>query len=420
MARWVRMWVAASGVAALQVGMLPAGVLPVGVVPAAARAQGPTPVGTAAAALGTAVTEARDADALAWNPALLGIQAGDGMRSEPVGSFRALGVSVGRAPGARWARQADRVGLLGRGPAGGGFLRAAAGAFGGPGRGGRADVLWVASASEGLGLFATSHARADGDLGEDGGVVTRSVTSVGGLGIGGPAGKILGVPVRLGGTMKGRWTHLHGRGVVGGEWGEAYRERLIRDVPGASLDLGAVAEPVPSLRMSAVVTDLVRVTLRPLDGPRVRSITADSSGVRESHGPSLDGSDGVDEARAADELYRATVPGTWLRAGVGWDAPLGTVATAVETRLRSGGLDGEVGGSRWSGSYALPAGWWPLRVAAARGSGSSAWSVGWVSRACRFPWAVSVGRERVSRGAPAAISLSASLGARAGSTCTLY
>lgn len=406
MARWVRMSVAAAAVAALPVG---------------ARAQGPAPVGTAAAALGTAVTEARDADALAWNPALLGIQAGELARSEPVGSFRALGVSVGRAPGAGWVEDADRVGLLGRGPAGGGLVRDAAVAFGGPGRGGRADVLWVASASEGLGLFVSSHARADGDPAGDGAVVTRSLTSVAGLGIGGPAGRLLGVvPVRLGGTVKGRWTHLHGRGVVGGEGGETYRERLVRGVPGASLDLGAVAEPVPGVRVSAVVTDLVRVTLRPQGGPRVRSITSDSSGVRESYGPALDGSDGTDEARAADELYRATVPGTWVRAGVGWDAPLGTVAAAVERRLRSGGLDGELPGSRWSGSFALPAGWWPLRVAAARGSGTSAWSVGWVSRACRFPWAVSVGRERASRGAPAALSLSASLGARAGSTCTLY
>lgn len=411
MDRWLWMSVAAAAVAALSVGVPPAG----------ARAQGPAPVGTAAAALGTAVTEARDAEAPAWNPALLGIQAAGAVRAEPAGSFRALGVSVGRAPGPGWVEEADRVGLLGRGPAGGGLLRDAAAALGGPGHGGRADVLWVASASEGLGLFMSSYARADGDPATEGELVTRSLATVAGLGIGGPAGRLFGrVPVRLGGTLKGRWTHLHGRGVAGGEEGEAYRERLIRDVPGASLDLGAAAEPLPGVRVSAVVAELVRVTLRPLDGPRVRSITADGSGARESYGPPPDGSDGTGEVRAGDELYRATVPGTWLRAGVGWDAPLGTVAAAVERRLRSGGLDGEVPGSRWSGSYALPAGWWPVRVAAARGSGTSAWSVGWVSRACRLPWAVSVGRERAGRGAPAAVSLSASLGARAGSTCTLY
>ena len=388
--------------------------------------QAPARVGTASAALGTAVTEARDADAVAWNPALIGIQTADVVQERPVGSFQALGLSVGRLPGAPWLDAADRLGLLGGGPGTGGGWRQLGGILGGSARGAAADLVWLASASDGLGLFASTHTRADGDPASEGDTLTRSVTSVAGLAVARPMGRLFGrFPVRLGLTMKGRVAHVLGEGDLGerdGDSGGVYTERMIRDVPGGGLDVGAVVAIPPGARVSIAVTEIARFTLRPRQGPRTRVVYAggDEGAWQESYGPALDGSDDPEEARAAEALYAKTVAGSWLRAGAAWDTPGGTLGWALEHRLRAGALDGAAPRSQWSASYALPRSGWPLRVAAGWGSGTRAWTVGWISRGCRVPWAVSLGRTRDHAGAPTAISVSASVGVRPGSTCTAY
>lgn len=79
-------------------------------------AQSGVPIGSAAAGLGTGVAVARDADAVFWNPALVGVQPFSDVRTEPGGSLRLLSISVPRAATRDWIVEGSRVGLLDGGP----------------------------------------------------------------------------------------------------------------------------------------------------------------------------------------------------------------------------------------------------------------------------------------------------------------
>jgi hypothetical protein len=391
--------------------------------PGAGRAQSPASIGSATSAFGTAVTQARDADAVVWNPALLGIQSDPLIRDVPVGSFRLLGVHVRRAPSSEWLDRANGFGLLGGGIEGGRPWSAMSPPLGGGNDGGAGDVVWLASATGTYGLAISSHARGLGRLGVDeADTASRALATVLTVGaardvIRGPQGSVL----RVGVGAKARWTHLHGRGMPGGAGSnEVFVEQVIRNVPGASLDAGAVFVARPGVRVGVSVTDVLRLTWRPAEGPRRRGVVVlADGGIGEVYGPQADETDSGEGTVAAERLYASTVPASWLRAGVSTEARFGVASLAVEARLRSGGLDDGVPSHRVSASYELPVTVpVPVRVGVAGGQGGLAWSLGWISPDCRLPWSISVGQERSARGA-ASLSFSASFGLRTRSACGL-
>lgn len=394
-------------------------------LPVSLAAQGAPAIGSAAAAFGTAVTEAESADAVLWNPAMLGISQGAGIFAEQAGTYRILAVSLDRAPGEEWLEGAARLGLLGGGPGGGSGWSEYGERFSGDLRGTRADLVWVASAISSLGISLSTHARGDGwvsggDEFAEGGV-RRSLTTVGAMALSSEIGTLAGMPVRAGMTAKGRWVHVHGRGMRSPameEYAEQYVEHVVRNVPGASFDVGMTLAASPQTRVSLAVRDAVRFTFRPELGPRQRVVVFGDV-ADESEAPLLDGSDDPAQRQIADQLYQETVPGTWLLAGVSHRSLYGTVAGAVEGQLKEGGLDGLRPETRLSASYALPLARLPLRVALAGGEGSRAWSLGWVSGGCQLPWSIAIGQEKLTKDQPAAMSISASFGARPSSSCLI-
>jgi hypothetical protein len=221
-------------------------------------------------------------------------------------------------------------------------------------------------------------------------------------------------------TLKGRWTHVHGGGVwldSTGARGAVFRETTLRDVPGASADIGVVVQP-GGFVVSGVVTDAFSMTYRPKRGARTRTvIRSEGSGeLEEVVGPMLDDSDSASVRQAADRLYERTVPATVARVGVAWSGSWGEPAVAVEHRLRAGGLEPSPA-TRWSASYGFRSDAVPLRIGVSGGSGTSGVQAGWISRNCRVPWAVALGRFRRTRDSDGALAFSLSLGSRPPSTC---
>jgi hypothetical protein len=390
------------------------------VVARSAFAQVPANVGSASAAFGTGVTQARDAEAVLWNPALLGIQADPLIRDAVVGSFRVLGVHVRRAPSSAWLDSAGTYGFLGGGPGGGEGWRATGAPFGGGSAGGAIDVLWVASANERFGVALSSHARGDGEVRGAYSRGRRSLSTVATVAIArdlvrGGRGSVL----RAGFGLKGRWTHLHGRTSAGDSaGGEVVVEDVARGVAGASVDGGLVLSPGRGVRVAATLSDVARITWAPKGGVLRRTVAWRSDGsLGESYRPQADSAEDAVAADDARRLYEETVPGSWLRVGVSGEGRLGLAAVAVEVQLRDGGLDGGEPRRRVSASYQLPLRVpVPLRLGLAAGEGGAAWSVGWISPHCGLPWSVAVGSER-SRQGGSSLSLSASLGVRPRPAC---
>lgn len=389
--------------------------------PVFAVAQSGTPVGSSAAAFGTGVALARDADAVFWNAALLGIQPFGDVRTMPSGGLRVLSASVGKAPSRGWIDGAARYGLLDGG------LRTAPGwtrwvslqADGATG--GQVDFVWIASATGSLAVSLSSHAEAEGKVAtvSAGDSTHRAAFTTAMLALGGPAGDFLGVRTRMGVTLKGRWTHVHAAGVwldSTGSGGAVFRETTLRDVPGVSADIGVVAQPGRFV-VSGVVSDAFSMTFRPKRGARARTVIRAGSGdLSEVVGSPIDESDSVSVREAAERLYERSVPPAIARAGVAWSGSWGDPALAVEHRLRSGGL-GQEAATRWSASYGLRGDALPLRIGVTGGSGTSGFQAGWISRSCRLPWALAVGRFRQSRDSDMAVAFSLSLGSRSRSTC---
>lgn len=378
-------------------------------------AQSGVPIGTAAAGFGTGAALARDADALFWNPALIGVQPFTDVRAEPVGSLRVLSVSVPRAGARGWIEEAARTGFLAGGPREAPSWTRLMAPAGGEGTGGEMNVVWMASATGALGVSVSSHAEAAGVLSaEPSDTVVRSASTVAMVAIAGPAGRVFGMRARAGLTVKGRWIHLLGSGTGTGAGG--YREFLVRDVPGAGADVGFVLQP-GSFVISGVVSDVVRLTYRPREGARIRTITRDSSGdLHESESPAVDAASSEADRQAAENVYGEAVAPVVARVGIARNGRWGEIALGMEHRMRDGGLHA-VPASAWSASWRLPSDRVPVRVGMTRGTGSSGWEVGWISQSCSRPWSASIGRANAVGQPAAATAFSFSLGWRSARTC---
>lgn len=377
-------------------------------------------VGSSAGAFATGVSLARDAEAAFWNPALLGLQPFGDVRVAPSAGLRLLGLSVSSTASAAWVERAARVGLLGRSSGATAPLWSRLVAPGGGSEsGGAADLVWISSANSSVSVSLVSHIEGSGQVGAAGDSVRRSASTYASLSVATPVGMVGGMRARAGMTVKGRWVHVHGAGVWADSsaTGTLFRETLLTDVPGASADLGVVLQPGRFV-ISAVLSDAIRLTVRPASGARIRTVMFDDSGhLEDVAGPDLDVSDPVADRSAAEVLYNATVPPVVGRIGVSWGAAWGEPAFAVERRLRDGALQ-IVPSAAWAASFTLPPGAPAIRVGLTGGSRTSGIQVAWISRNCRTPWALSAGKTRRSIDATAAVAFSLSFGTRSLGACS--
>lgn len=388
---------------------------------ATSAAQSGVQVGSAAGAFSTGVSLARDADAVFWNPALIGIQPFGDVRVAPTGGLRLFSVALS-SPSREWIDGAAAVGVIG------GRAGAPAPWWSGIGSmtpegglGGAADIVWASSASSTMSAAVSTHVNASGHVAqvEAGDSVRRSAATVAILSLAGPVGHLGGVRARLGITLKGRWVHSHAIGTwsdSAAAGGAMFRETRLDNVPGGSADLGFVVQP-GAVVISAAVSDIVRVTARPRGGAVARTVVRNSGagGMREDRSP-VDGSDDRFLRESADHLYQATVPPAVLRLGASWASKWGEPAAAVERRLRAGGL-GTVPESSWAVSYLAGERLPPLRLGIAGGGGTGGFQLAWIARSCRAPWSVSAGRHRRSADDASAVVVSLSLGARSSRAC---
>jgi hypothetical protein len=386
---------------------------------ALASAQSGTSVGSSTAAFGTGVTAARDADAIFWNPALLGVQPFGDVRSAPTDGLRVLSVSVNAAPSRTWLAEAARFGFFDGGSrAAPAWARVAAPSRDGA-PGGSADLVWISSATGSLGVSISSHAVGNGEVRSfaAGDSVHRAAYSTAMLALAAPVGRVLGVRARAGVTLKGRVVHVHGAAawLDSAGTGAVMRETTLRNVPGASADVGVVLQPGPFV-VSAVVSDALRMTYRPARGARVRTVVRAPDGELRSEAREIDASDSASVRDGAEALYGATVPPTVARLGASWAGRLGETSVSVERRLRVGGLR-QVPQNTWAVAYRFAGLAAPLRVGIGGGGGTSGIQVGWIAPACRFPWALGVGRWRGTRDADASLAVSLSVGSRSRRAC---
>jgi hypothetical protein len=379
-----------------------------------AAAQSGVTVGTAAAGFGTGVTVARDADAVFWNPALVGLQPFSDVRTAPGGSVRFMSISVPRAAARDWVVDGSSLGLLGGGPSEApGWTRLVS--PGGADVGGEVNVVWISSATGSLALAVSSHAEANGSLaGTSTDTVGRSASTVAMLAVAGAAGEILGMRARVGATIKGRWVHLIGSGYRTD--GGSYREMLLRDIPGAGADVGVVLQP-GGFVISGVLSDLVSLTYRPRGGARIRTVTIDDAGApRETESAAVDDGSSQTDRAAAEKVYRDAVAPIVARLGIARSGSWGEMAVSVEHRVKMGGLH-DVPASAWSASWRLPFDRVPVRIGTTRGSESAGWEIGWVGQSCSFPWSASLGRARSAGNAEATTAFSFALGWRSARSC---
>lgn len=386
---------------------------------ALASAQSGTSIGSSTAAFGTGVTLARDADAIFWNPALLGVQPFGDVRSAPSEGLRVLSVSLGAAPARAWLAEAARFGLFDGGsrevPA---WARVVAPTRDGA-PGGSADVVWISSATGSVGVSISSHAEGSGEVRSStvGDSVHRAAYSTAMIALAAPVGRILGIRARAGVTLKGRIVHVHGAAawLDSAGTGALMRETTLRNVPGASADFGVVVQPGP-LVVSAVISDGLRLTYRPARGARVRTVMRGADGELRGEAREIDASDSASVRDGAEELYGATVPPAVARVGASWAGRLGETSVSVERRLRDGGLK-QVPGNTWAVSYRFAGAAAPFRVGITGGGGTSGIQVGWIAPACRVPWALGVGRWRGMGDGDASLAVSLSFGSRSRRAC---
>jgi hypothetical protein len=390
-----------------------------------AAAQRPVATGTTAALGGTGVTEARRADALLFNPALLGLWDGG-----PASSQSFLAFDMTRLPSEGTFDGSVRMGLIG-GEVGEGsrYLEYSSALAGGSYSGALGGVTWGAFQNRDFALSVSTHFASYADIPEairealDAGEAEsartgqsgRSVSTVLSLGKAMALGTLPGVgPVWVGATAKGWYLHTHARGEfvsdVPGE--DVYRETVFRGVPGYGLDLGIAATPGP-LRLAASVSNALAGSVRPDAGPRERvvSVVGDAEGratVSERLGPEIDFGDlGTEPFVAANRAWEEAYYPSVLRGGAAWDAEFGTVAVSASQVLRQGGLEQEESADRFTASLrGTPA--LPLRASYGWGDeGARSYAVGFDAGSCARRWTLGV--ERREGGAGSSLGLSASL-----------
>lgn len=323
-----------------------------------AGAQAPSSLGTAAGLAGTAVTEARRADAVLWNPALVGIYDG------PQRSTSLLAIAAAAVPGGRAFDAAARLGLLsGRAEERRlGFLSGPV-FWGGGDPDSDVQVRWVALQSRALAItldtrFSASASLPEGladRLGVDGvaeeawrrGVTSRSLSSVLTVGRGAYLGEL---PVfgRLwaGGAVKGWWVHEFATGTFRADLPDVdvYRETALGKAGGAGFDAGVAGRTAGGVWYGVAVSNVYSTSFRPGRGARTREVQAvDVDGEVEFRqtwsAPIRDDDPDPGAVARADSLWDATRFPAVLRAGLAWESRLGTLAAAVSERMSDGGLD---------------------------------------------------------------------------------
>ncbi len=380
-----------------------------------ASAQRPVETGTALG--GTGVTDAWRADALLFNPALLGVWDGG-----PAASHSFLALEMARLPSEGTFGGAVRLGLMGGGRRSIQYSAPLAdwttypGALGG--------VTWGAFQNRDFALALSTHAASYADIppairgalgagtaespatGESG----RSLATVLAVGRAFALGHLPGGgPVWAGATGKAWYLHTHARGifVADAPGGEVYRETVFRGVPGYGVDVGISASPGP-LRLAASVSNALAATVRPGSGPRERSVSVEENAagraiVTERLGPEI-GFDSLDTAarRAWDEAFFPTV----LRAGAAWETEAGRVALAFSEVLRQGGLERAGSTDRFAASVRGP-GRFPLRASYGWGGGARSYTFGMDAGSCARRWTVGMSYREGTEGS--SVGLSASL-----------
>ena len=321
-------------------------------------AQLPSSLGTAAGLSGTAVTEARRADAVLWNPALVGVNDG------PQRSTSLLALDAAVLPGGDGLEAAARLGLLsGRVEEDRfGFLAGPLFWHGSPEA--AAQVRWAAVQSRGLAVSLDTRiaARAEvpselaGELGVRGvapevweaGTASRSLSSVLSVARGAYLGEL---PVFgrawAGAGVKGWWVHEFATGRFQADLpaAELYRETVLGNVGGVGVDAGVAGLARGRLWYGLSVSNLYASSFRPGRAPRTRTVEAVSTAgerveLRQVLGPEIrDDDPDADAVARAGALWDDTRFPSVLRAGVAWEGWWGTAAGAVSETLRDGGLD---------------------------------------------------------------------------------
>jgi hypothetical protein len=322
-------------------------------------AQRPASLGTATGLSGTAVTEARRADAVLWNPALVGIHDG------PERTTSLLGLDAAVVPGGKALEAAARLGLLSGRVEEDRFGFLATPAFWGSGSPeAAAQVRWAAVQSRGLAASLETRFAADAalptalarELGVRGveddawkaGTVSRSLTSVFSVARGAYLGEL---PVLgrawAGGAVKGWWVHEFASGRFQADLPAAavYRETVLGNAGGAGLDAGFAGLARGRLWYAVSVSNIYATSFRPGRDPRTRTVEAVSAPeggfeLRQVLGPEIRADDpDADAVARAQALWDDTRFPSVLRAGFAWEGRWGTVAGAVSETLRQGGLD---------------------------------------------------------------------------------
>lgn len=393
--------------------------IPAALLASLASAQRPVESGTTAALGGTAVTEARRADALLFNPALLGIWDGG-----PDASHSFLALDLARLPSEGTFDGSVRLGLMGGGRRSLQYSTPLADGTTYPGALG--GITWGAFQNRDFALSLSTHAAVYADIppavrdalgaGEAASPATgesrRSIATVLAVGRALELGRLPGVgPVWAGATAKGWYLHAYARGAFVSDTPgvEVYRETVFRDVPGYAVDVGVAASP-GRLRLAASMSNAYAATVRPGVGPRERAVSVHENPdgralVGERTGPEI-GFDDLDTHAVARRVWEDAFFPAVLRAGAAWDAGPGTLALAATRVLRQGGLEQARSADRFTAS-ASRAARFPLRASVGWGDGGRSYALGIDAGSCARRWTLAASRRAGSEGS--SFGLSASL-----------
>lgn len=389
-------------------------------------AQQPVAVGTAAAVGNAAVTESRRADAVLWNPALVGIYDG------PISSYSLLSLDLATLPSGGWIASASALGVEGVGLARLPRRVAPTGASGF----GQGTIRWLATQHREYAVSLSTGEIAGADVPEEiGAALGGSLASVplatdsamrGTYTVlAGSRGAHLGrMPVLgtvwIGATVKGWLVHSYARGGfsadVPGE--DVYREAVIENVPGYGVDLGVLFQPAARVRVGLSASNIAAGAFRPKSGPRVRDVgvVAADGGyeVVEAMSPHLgSGDEDTEEGRLAARLWGSLAFPAVLRAGGSVETELGSLSAAWRATVRDGGLDPEWLAAPYtvafSGNSMLP-----VRASYSWGGKTHSLGLGVQMGSCERRWVAGVVRQSGEWGSSIGTSVSLSIGSAAG------
>lgn len=391
-------------------------------------AQKPVASGTASTMGGAAVTEARRADAILWNPALVGIWDG------PQSSYSFLSFDVASIPSEGWLDRAGAMGLLG----GASPLhrvdvlrRVLPGADARPGT--MAGVTWGAFQARDLALSVSSHVSSEVEIPEDlarelsgaesedaaprarlGDLepTTRSLSTMVSLAKAAYLGSLSVVgPVWIGATGKGWVLHSHaaGRFLAPGLGTDVYDEVQIDNVVGYGVDVGFALRPIAGVRLGGSLSNAYSAVVRPKEAPRLRTVSAvrgtggDVEVSSAWHGRVDAGDRGTPLFDRVEAFWSDAAYPAMLRLGGALDTPWGTFAGAYQEELRSGGLEPSWGVDRYTAAFRGGR----LRVMTGWGAGQRQYGIGLSGQACERMWTIGVGRRSDEHGS--AFSVNGSL-----------